>query len=561
SELYGDDYVPDAPRSYRTKVKNAQEAHEAIRPSGEFKKPEELKGKVGVDELRVYELIWKRTMACQMADAKGSRLVMQVSAEGATFQASGKTILFPGYLRAYVEGADDPDAELADKETVLPEVEVGERLGCEELEAKSHITQPPARFTEASLVKELETCGVGRPSTYAMIIETILRREYVVKDRNALVPTFVAFAVVGLLERFFEHLVDVSFTARMEDDLDKISLGEIESLPYLKRFYFGEGAKVANGEGLKGLLDQEIDPREACTLPLGEAEDGEVVAIRVGKYGPYLEKGEDRASIPEGTNPDELDLEKAIELLARGSGPTELGVDESSGKTVYLKAGRFGPYVQLGENDDEPKMKSLLPGMVPEEMNFEQAMKVLSLPREVGVHPEQNEPVLADFGRYGPYLKCGSETRSLEGHEQIFEIDLEGALKILATEKKGGWRRSAPKVLKELGKNPDGTEIKMLDGRYGPYVTDGEINASVPKGTEPESVTLEQALELIKIRAEKGPRRKKKAKKKAKKTAKKAAKKTTKKKTAKKAAKKTTKKAAKKASKKVASKTAEAEDE
>jgi DNA topoisomerase-1 len=556
AELYGDDYVPDTPRSYRTKVKNAQEAHEAIRPSGEFKKPEELKGKVGVDELRVYELIWKRTMACQMADARGSRLVMQVSAEGATFQASGKTILFPGYLRAYVEGADDPDAELADKETVLPEVEVGERLACEELDAKSHITQPPARFTEASLVKELEACGVGRPSTYAMIIETILRREYVVKDRNALVPTFTAFAVVGLLERFFEHLVDVSFTARMEDDLDKISLGEIESLPYLKRFYFGEGAQVANGEGLKGLLDQEIDPREACTLPLGEAEDGELVTIRVGKYGPYLEKGEERASIPDGTNPDELNLEKALELLARGSGPTELGVDEATGKGVYLKSGRFGPYVQLGENDDEPKMKSLLPGMVPEEMTFEQAMKVLSLPREVGVHPEQKEPVLADFGRYGPYLKCGSETRSLESHEQIFEIDLEGALTVLATEKKGGWRRSAPKVLRELGKNPEGTEIKMLEGRYGPYVTDGEINASVPKGAEPESVTLEQALELIKIRAEKGPRRKKKAKKKAKKTAKKAAKKTTKK-----AAKKTSKKTAKKASKKVASKSAEKDED
>ena len=552
ADLYGNDFLPGSPREFRTKVKNAQEAHEAIRPAGDFAKPDDVAKQVGKEEARVYELIWKRTMACQMADAKGSRIQLRVQAEDAVFQASGKTIEFPGYLRAYVEGADDPDAELADKETILPDVKQGEVVKLTELEPKEHVTQPPARFTEASLVKELETNGVGRPSTYAMIIETILRREYVRKDRNALIPTFMAFAVVGLLERFFSHLVDVSFTAKMEDDLDRISLGQLAALPYLKHFYFGEGADLSDAteQGLKALLEAEIDPRDVCTLPLGEDDEGRQINIRVGRYGPYLERGEDRASIPDGTAPDELDLPKAVELLEIGSGPSELGSDPDSGRAVYLKSGRFGPYVQLGENGEEPKMKSLLPGMVPEEVQLEDALKLLRLPREVGRDPAKDEPVLADFGRYGPYLKRGSDTRSLESPEQIFDIGLEKALEILATPKKGGFRRSAPKVLKELGKNPAGEEVKLLDGRYGPYVTDGTTNASLPKGSDPEELTMERALELLEERAKRAPKRKKKASKKAaKKTTKKAAKKA-----AKKATKKTAKKAAKKASKKAAKK-------
>ncbi|QDU65758.1 type I DNA topoisomerase [Engelhardtia mirabilis] len=547
-KLYGADYVPDQPREYRTKVKNAQEAHEAIRPAGEFVTPDSIKGKVGVDELRVYELIWKRTMACQMADARGHRLSLEVTGAGAVFQASGKTIEFPGYMRAYVEGADDPDAELADKETVLPSVTEGESVECTGLEAKDHTTQPPARFTEASIVKELESNGVGRPSTYAMIIDTILRREYVVKQRNALVPTFMAFAVVGLLERHFGHLVDVTFTARMEDDLDMISLGQKESLPYLQHFYFGAGGDVskASDGGLKALLEQEIDPRESCTLPLGLDAEGRAIAVRIGRYGPYLERGDERATIPEGIAPDELTIEKAVELIERGSGPTELGDDPDTGRPAFLKAGRFGPYVQLGDNDDEPKMKSLLPGMVPEEVTLESAMRLLRLPREVGVDPATSEPVLADFGRYGPYLKRGTDTRSLEAPEQVFEIDLEQALVVLATEKKGGFRRG-PKALRDVGTDPAGNVVKLLDGRYGPYVTDGTTNASIPKGTNPDDVTLELSLELIAARVAAGPSKKKKAKKKVAK--KKAA--------TKKAAKKTAKKATKKASKKTVKKAAD----
>ena len=553
-ELYGKDYLPSEARQYATKVKNAQEAHEAIRPSGDFVTPESIKGKVGADEIKVYELIWKRTMACQMADAKGFNTRLEVTGKSATFSASGKTIEFPGFLRAYVEGADDPNVELADKETVLPPVTEGQSVEGKDLTAKDHTTQPPARFTEASLVKKLEENGVGRPSTYASIIDTIINREYVAKKGTALVPTFMAFAVVGLLERFFTHLVDVAFTARMEDDLDKISLGQLEALPYLKHFYFGGGQDIsgATDVGLSELLDQEIDPREVCTLPLGMDDGGRTISIRVGRYGPYLERVDpkadedtkpERAAIPEGMAPDELTLAKAIELIEIGSGPTELGLDPDSGRNVYVKTGRFGPYVQLGENGDDPKpkMKSLLPGMEIETTTLEQALKLLTLPREVGIDPATNEPVNADFGRYGPYLKRGSDTRSLDDADQVFSIGLDRALEILAQEKKSSFRRQ-PKTLRELGPDPNGTLIKMLDGRYGPYVTDGETNASVPKGTDPNSVTLEQALELIKARAAAGPRKKKKAKKKA-----------AKKKTAKKATKKVAKKASKKAAKKPAS--------
>lgn len=538
-ELYGKEYLPDSPRLYRTKVKNAQEAHEAIRPSGEFKRPEELRAQLGLDELRVYELIWKRTMACQMADARGHRISVHVTGADAVFQASGKTIAFPGFLRAYVEGADDPDAELADKEVLLPDVKTGEALACANLEARGHTTQPPPRFTEASLVKKLEDSGVGRPSTYAMIIDTITRREYVVKQRNALQPTFMAFAVVGLLERYFAHLVDVNFTADMEGDLDAISRGEKEWLPYMRHFYFGDGQETGAAAGLKKLLSSEIDPRESCTLPLGVDAEGRPVAVRIGRYGPYLERGEERATIPEGLAPDELTLEKAAELLAAGSGARELGADEASGKMVYLKSGRFGPYVQLGENGEEPKMKSLLPGMLPEEVTFDQAMRLLSLPREVGIDPATDEPVLADFGRYGPYIRRGTDTRSLDSAELVFDVDLDRALEILATEKKSGFRGSKPKVLRELGQNPSGAKLQILSGRYGPYVTDGDTNASLPKGMDPEQLALDQALELLAARAASGKGKKKASKKAAKKASKKVAKK---------AGKKVTKKAGKTAS-------------
>ncbi len=551
-QLYGEDFLSPEPRQYRTKVKNAQEAHEAIRPSVDFKRPEEIRAEVGSLEVKVYELIWKRTIACQMAEARGHRITVKVSGNGAVFQTSGKTIEFPGYLRAYVEGADDPDAQLADKEILLPNVAEGDAVDLGELKPKSHTTQPSARYTEASLVKELEAKGIGRPSTYASIIDTILRREYVNKQSGALVPSFTAFAVVKLLEKYFSDLIDVEFTARMEDELDAISLGEKESLPYLRSFYFGEDSK----DGLKELIRQEIDAKECCTLLVGKDGDDQPINVRVGKYGPYLERGTQRASIPEGLSAEQLSVEKAIELLAEDTGPRELGTDPVSQKTVYVKSGRFGPYFQLGANDGaKPKMKSLLPGMKIDEVTLEEALRLLSLPRAIGKHPESQDDVLVDFGRYGPYIKCGKETRSLDNPEDVFEVTLEEALAKLKEEKKGRARR-APTVLKELGEHPDSKEpIKLLAGRYGPYVTDGKTNASIPRGDDPEAVTLQGALDLMRAR-EAGPSRRRPKKKARKKTT--AKKKTARKTTRKKAGKKTAKSAvaAKKTAKKTGKKTA-----
>lgn len=553
-DLYGSEFLPDKPRRYRTKVKNAQEAHEAIRPSADFHRPDVIRRELGGNDAKVYELIWKRTMACQMADARGHRMTLRVGDGEAVFQAGGKTIEFPGYLRAYVEGADDPDAELADKEVVLPVLEEGQEVRLIDLEAKSHTTQPPPRYTDASLVKELEAKGIGRPSTYASIIDTILRREYVVKQGTAFVPTFTAFAVVQLMERHFAHLVDVRFTARMEDDLDAISLGRLEPVPYLRAFYFGDGAEA--GMGLKQLVESEIDAREACTIPIGEDPQGRRISVRVGKYGPYLERidpsaGEDgveRAPIPESLPPDELDVSKAIELFEQGSGPTELGVDPETGKKVYVRTGRFGPYVQLGEDDERPKprRKSLLPGMEMSEVRLEDALRLLHLPRKVGVHPESGEEVLADLGRYGPYVKCGTESRSLDNPEQIFDITLEAALARLA-EPSRGRRRRASQVLRGLGTDPVADhEVQLLEGPYGLYVSNGSTNASVPKGTEADAVTLESALEWIREKEATGKssKRKKASRKKS------AKKKAAKKKSAKKSAKKQS--AKKKASKQMA---------
>ena len=524
--LYGKEYLPDKPRVYRTKVKNAQEAHEAIRPASEFKRPDDLRAQLGDREFKLYELIWKRTMACQMEDARGHRMTLRITNGRAVFQASGKTIEFPGYLRAYVEGADDPDAELADKELVLPSVSEGDSMELDKLEPKSHTTQPPARYTEASLVKELEAKGVGRPSTYATIIDTILHRQYVVKQGSALVPTFVAFAVVKLMEKHFGGLVDVAFTARMEDDLDKIARGEMDALPYLRSFYFGD---KGDKKGLKDLIQTEIDAREVCTLELGEDDEGRVVNIRVGRYGPYLERGDERATIPEGVAPDELDMERAAEILKRGSGPIELGDDPETGRPVFVKTGRYGAYVQLGENDDEPKMKSLLPGMEMETTTQEDALRLLRLPRTVG-EDAVGESVLADYGRYGPYIKRGVDTRSLEKPEDVFDVTLEKALARLAEAPTRG-RRRASKVMRELGVDPtNDLQVKVMHGPYGLYVTDGSINASLAKDAEVEKVTLEEAIDLIRVREATGKvRRKKKTKKKAKKkTTKKATKKVTK---------------------------------
>ncbi len=535
---YGEDYLPPQPRQYQSKVKNAQEAHEAIRPAGHpFKLPETVRGELDRDAYRLFELIWKRTIASQMADARGRRVTITIAGDGAEFQVSGKTIEFPGFLRAYVEGSDDPNAELADKETILPAVKEGESLRLEDIEPKSHTTQPPPRYSEASLTRTLEELGIGRPSTYAAIIDTIQARDYVFKKGNALVPTWTAFAVVRLLEQHLPGLVDYQFTAQMEDFLDAISRHEAEHLDYLRQFFFGNerpGLKDQVAEKIKG-----VDAREVCSLSLGSPDSGEhreEVFVRVGKYGPFLEQGERRASIPDGLPPDELTLEKALELLDQGaSGDEPLGVDPETGREVYLKTGRFGPYVQLAPADDseKPKNASLPKGMTPEQIDLHTALQLLALPRTVGKHPESGEEIKAYNGRFGPYIKCGDETRSLPAGMTPLTVALDQAVELLAQPKTRGRGRSAAQALKKWDESPvTGKPVQLMKGRYGPYVTDGETNASLPKDADPETLTFEQALVLLADKAAKGGSRKKKTKKATKKKA--AKKKAAKKKTAKK---------------------------
>ena len=566
---YGDEYLPAEPRRYKGKVQNAQEAHEAIRPAGDTVPTiEQVRASLGDDEAKIYELIWKRTMASQMADAKGRRMVLRVTGQTATpdgvqhdvvFQANGSVIDFAGYLRAYVEGSDDPDAALAERETLLPDVKQGENVSLDELTADEHHTTPPARLTEATLVKLLEESGIGRPSTYASIIDTIQRRNYVFKKGTALVPTFTAFAVVTLMERHLTALIDTDFTAKMEEKLDAISRGDEKSLPYLKSFYYGNGTP-----GLKSILanqQEEIDAREINTIPLGADQHGLEVVARVGRYGPYVQCDEKTAPIPDETCPDELTVEYALQLIAdKAKGDEPIGEHPESGKPIYVKTGRYGPYVQLGDADPEdkkvkPKMVSLLKGMTVEGLDFETALKLASLPRTVGQDADGVD-IVAYNGRYGPYIKRGDDTRSLTVDDNLLELGLVRALELLAQEKKGRGPRAQAAPIKtfEAVEQLDGIDVKVMKGRYGPYVTDGDVNASLRKDSgEPEELKIEEALELLEAaRLRKG--KKKKAKKK---TAKKKAvkKKATKKKAAKK---KTTKKAASKktATKKAASKKA-----
>ncbi|ELP31664.1 type I DNA topoisomerase [Rhodopirellula baltica] len=556
---YGEKFLHDSVRVYKGKVKNAQEAHEAIRPAGTpFRVPGAVQNELDRDQFRLFELIWKRTVACQMADAKKQRISVTIEGGGTTFTASGTSILFEGFLRAYVEGSDDPEAELADKERLLPAVNENDGLSVATLDPKSHTTQPPSRFSEASLTRTLEEKGIGRPSTYASIIDTIQRRDYVYKKGNALVPSWTAFSVIRLMETHFEPLVDYDFTAQMEDFLDTISRQEAESLQYLKRFYFGDETEPTGDEkaaiGLKPRLEskiEEIDPRVTAKFSLGiptEGENREEVFVRVGKYGPFLEQGERKAPILEGMAPDEMTLARAMELFEDAAREDEpLGVHPETGKPIYIKAGRFGPYVQMGEKDDEEKKNaSILKTIAVEDVDLEMACKLLSLPRDLGEHPEMKEPILAHDGRYGPYVKCGKETRSLPADKSPLDVTFDEAIELLKQPKTRG--RAAPKEpIKKFEKPSPVTEneIKILEGRFGPYATDGETNASIPRGTDPKEMTFESVLDLLAERAAKGPTKKKKKKKAVKKkTAKKAAKKKTAKKKA--AKKKTAKAAAKK---------------
>jgi len=502
---FGQEYLYPEPRIYKTKVKNAQEAHEAIRPAGsDFQAPAVVQARLGQEAFRLYDLIWKRTIASQMKDATGTRVGVQILVDDATFRAAGSTITFPGYLRAYVEGSDDPEADLADREKILPKLSEKESLETKRMEAIEHETQPPARFTEGSLIKELERLGIGRPSTWATIVDVVLSRDYAFKKGTALVPTFLASAVIGLMEQYFTHLTEYEFTAKLEDDLDAISRGEANGLQYLKGFYYGNGHA-----GLKSLVENgetTIDPRIVCGLPLGRDEQGRTVEVRIGRFGPFLTNGESRSSLPDGIAPDELNVEKAVQLLAEAAkGPTALGNDPLTGKSVYLKKGRFGPYVQLGEQNDEdekPKMASLLPGMTPDQVTYEVAMQLLSFPRNLGRYEELNGDVQVFLGRYGPYIKCGEETRTIPLDTlSPITLTLEQSIELLKQPRRRGRASAQPSTMREVGLHPV-TEKKLVikSGRYGPYVTDGEINASLPQGADPATLSVGDAVGLLEAR-------------------------------------------------------------
>jgi DNA topoisomerase-1 len=531
-EMFGSEYY-DAPRRYQTRVKNAQEAHEAIRPTDFRLAPSQLEGALDPDELRVYELIWKRTMASQMVDARVLRTTLEISAQGpagetAVFTASGKAIEFAGFRRAYVEGSDDPAAELEEQEAILPQCKVGDRIHRDgstpvtlvAAEPKRHETVPPARFTEASLIKELERLGIGRPSTYAPTIATIVRRGYVFRQGKALVPSFTAFAVTKLLREHFGDFVESDFTAEMEDDLDEISRGEREWVAFLKQFYYGD----RKHRGLLPAVEHGAEKADYPVLDLGvDPESGEAVRVRIGRFGPFVQMAEGgpgrTASLPEDVAPADLTVDKALELVrAKAEGPRTLGVDPATDQNVYVMNGRYGAYVQLGETPEKvrsskvkgqsgaekPKRASLQAGMTDATVTLEEALKLLSLPRVVGIHPDDNEPITTNFGRFGPYVKHGDDFRSLESEDDVFNISFDAALALLRAPKQSRRRPAAQKkVLRELTEN--GTTLKILAGRYGPYVTDGTTNASIPKTTAPETLTYAQAVELLAARRDAAP--------------------------------------------------------
>jgi len=497
AELFGEDFVPAKPRVYGRAVANAQEAHEAIRPAGDaFRTPKQLERELNRDELALYDLVWKRTLASQMEDARGQTVSLRIGATSANgedveFGASGTVITFRGFLAAYEPGKDEPTDD--DEERVLPQLEVGQEVTLEGLEPDGHSTVPPARYTEPTLVRALEERGIGRPSTYAAILSTIVDRGYVFKRGTALVPTFVAFSVVNLLERHFEQLVDFDFTARMEHDLDRIAAGEQARNEWLERFYFGNDGDP----GLHHLVTENLDAIDARAVN-SIAIPGSEAVVRVGRYGPYLEHDERRASLPADLAPDELTPERVEELLSQPDN-RPLGTDPAAGTEIVVRSGRYGPYVTevLADGSEEkPRTASLFSSMSPETVNLDDALRLLSLPRVVG--ELDGEEVTAQNGRYGPYIKKGSESRSLENEEQLFTVTLEQAQALLAEPPRRRGRRAARGPLKELGADPTtGKPIVVRDGRFGPYVTDGETNASLRRGDTPEGITLERAVELL----------------------------------------------------------------
>ena len=511
---YGSEYLPERANTYKSKSKNAQEAHEAIRPTHIDRKPADIKDSLTDEQFKLYELIWKRTVACQMKPAEVERTRVEVTIEQGgvahVFGASGKAILFPGFLRAYVEGADDPDAELGDRETILPAMSKGQELALQKLDATDHSTKPPARYTEASLVKELEAEGVGRPSTYASIIGTIQDRGYIFKKGKELVPTFTAFAVTDLLEKNFDELVDTGYTAKMEEDLDDISNGTLDHVQYLREFYHG----TPQHPGLEPQVTNKGKDIPYPQIPLGDG-----VVVRIGRNGPFIQRGEggtgNTASIPDDLPPAELTYEKAIELLeARKPGGSVVGVDPATGRNVLHKTGRFGDYLEVEQTEDEkaaevkPRRITLPKDLVPSAISEGDLRILLSYPREIGAHPESGDLITLALGKFGPYLSCGTKKANTGDWRESAVLTLEGAVEALAKPVRG---RSGPEEIKNFGR-AEGLEgdVRLMSGRYGPYVTDGKTNATLPKGTAPESVSLEQAVDLIQKKAAQGPVKKRK---------------------------------------------------
>jgi DNA topoisomerase-1 len=508
-QMYGKQYLSPEPRQYTTKSKGAQEAHEAIRPAGSsFRTPQEtgLSGR----EFALYDLIWKRTVATQMAESRQTQITVQLQVEDAGFRASGKRIDFHGFLRAYVEGSDDPHAALEDMEVILPTLKKGDRPTCKKLESIGHETQPPARYTEASLVKTLESEGIGRPSTYASIIGTIIEKGYAQMNGNALVPTFTAFAVTSLLEQHFPDLVDPSFTSKMEQTLDEISTGEAKWLPYLEKFYLGEMGLATQVKE----REKAIDAASARTI---ELDDLGGAKVRIGQYGPYIEaengSGPVKASLPKDLTPSDIHAELIETLLQQKTeGPDKVGLHPETGEPIYVLIGTYGPYVQLGDATEEnkkPKRASLPKGVTIEDVTLDMAVGLLSLPRTLGIHPETSGKVQAGLGRFGPYVvhdqgKEGKEYRSLKASDDVLTIDIERAVELLAEPKKGrgGTRSKSKAPLRELGTHPaDGEPVNIYDGPYGPYIKHGKTNASVPEGESVEGLTMEKAVEALAAKA------------------------------------------------------------
>ena len=541
---YGEDNLPPKPRIYTRKVKNAQEAHEAIRPAGDSWPAPGSVTDLGGDAARLYDLVWQRTVASQMIDATGETVTIRLAGTAACdlppalsqgspaagrhsveLSAAGTVVRSPGFRLVYAPPPAGADEE---PERILPDLEAGDAATAVSLEPAEHSTSPPARFTEASLVRRLEELGVGRPSTYASIIETIQARGYVWKKGSSLVPAFTAFATVGLMERHFDHLVDYALTARMEEDLDEIASGERDAQPWLTAFYFGdEGAATPEAAGgLRYLVSDDrladIDPAEINSIPIGADADGEAVVARVGRFGPYLRRGDATRPLPDDLAPDELTIERALELLAA---PTErvLGTDPASGLDIIVRPGRFGPYVSVGqpdETDDRPRTASLLSGQSPETLTLEDALQLLTLPRTVGADPADGAEITVQNGRFGPYLtkapvgEAKAENRSLESEEQLFTLTLEEALALLAQPRRRRGQQAA-NAGREIGQDPDsGKPMVLKDGRFGPYVTDGEYNASLRQGDDAETLTVERAAELLAMRRAKGPAKKRAARRK-----------------------------------------------